>query len=192
MPNPKEKRSTERVAGRKKFELPPREVRVIIDNPVRELLQSITQEAPAVQPHPMLAEEPKALLVAVPALKEAVSPKRKSVPKVKAATEARNLIVVSGERGKEYDFFQKKYGKLIGKARLRVCEVLYDLSNGQGRKECFSSIGKLATLTGFTERYIFKLVGQLESLGFVEKVETINTATVKGTTFRLHLEPVIK
>ena len=189
---PKEKRST-RVAGKRKFELPPREARVVDDNPVRELLLSIQ---PPVIPEKTGILEPSAiapLRIVEPQSKPA-SPNRKPPKKqaIIAGTELAKPPQSNIVRGQDFDYFKRKYERLLGKAQMIVCEAIYDLSLGLGNPDCFYSVGKLAQETGFTDRYIFKLVGQLETLGFIEKVETFNTATKKGTIFRLHLEPTIK
>lgn len=191
MAAPKEKRP-DRVAGKRKFELPPRETRVITDNPVRDLLQEIGREAGATEPlAPPLIEAPQPQIPAVPQLREVRKGKVRT-PRTRTPGETRMTTSVVVERGASFEHFRQKYGPLLGRSRLAVCEALYDLSHGLGQQECFYSVGKLAEATGFTDRYLFKLVGQLESYGFIEKVEIFNTATKKGTLFRLHLEPVIK
>lgn len=189
---PKEKKAT-RVAGKRKFELPPRETRVVDDNPVRELLLSLQPPAVADVPIALPQSEISPLRIVEPQSKPA--PSNRQQPK-KQKEQVKNDLVIQQQsnvaRGQDFDYFRRKYERLLGKARMIVCEAIYDLSLGVGNPNCFYSIGKLAQETGFTDRYIFKLVGQLEALGFIEKVETFNTATKKGTIFRLHLEPTIK
>ncbi len=189
---PKEKKAT-RVAGKRKFELPPREARVVDDNPVRELLLSIQPtDAPEV-PGILQQSEITPLRIVEPQSKP--TPQNKKHPKKQAVSTVTELAKPHQSkivRGQDFDYFKRKYERLLGKARMIVCEAIYDLSLGVGNPDCFYSVGKLAQETGFTERYIFKLVGQLEAIGFIEKVETFNTATRKGTIFRLHLEPTIK
>lgn len=189
---PKEKKTT-RVAGKRKFELPPREIRVVDDNPVRELLLSIKPPIVSDLPAVIQRQENAPLKIVEPYIQPAtpnLKPSKKQA--VKATNNPDKQQQSNIARGQDFDYFRRKYERLLGKARMIVCEAIYDLSLGVGNPDCFYSVGKLALETGFTERYIFKLVGQLDALGFIEKVETFNTATKKGTIFRLHLEPSIK
>ncbi len=189
---PKEKKSA-RVAGKRKFELPPREVRVVEDNPVRELLLSI--QPPVVTNPSAIPQQPEGaqLKIVEPYSNPITSDGKQSKKQtIKARTELDKQQYTSTTRGQDFDYFKRKYERLLGNAQMIICEAVYNLSLGLGNPDCFYSIGKLAQETGFTERYIFRLVGQLEALGFIEKVETFNTATKKGTVFCLHLEPLIK
>lgn len=191
---PKEKLSG-RVAGKRKFELPPREERVISDNPVRDLLRSITQESTLIEPvvSPQVeAQPPQIVETGSPAVAPSNKEKKVRTPKAKAAKESRQAKRLVVGQDATFSLFKQKYGQLLGQTRTAICEAIYDLSYGLGQSECFYSASKLAAATGFSDRYIFKLVGQLESFGFIEKVEIFNTATKKGTTFRLHLEPILK
>lgn len=191
---PKEKQSG-RIAGKRKFELPPREERVVSDNPVRDLLRSLNPENAPIEPITHLPVEalPTAIIeTRSPAVLPSAKQKKLPAPKAKAAKErSRTAQLVIGQDA-SFALFKQKYGQLLGEARSAICEAIYNLSYGLGQSECFYSASKLAEATGFSDRYIFKLVGQLEALGFIEKVEIFNTATKKGTTFRLHLEPIIK
>ncbi|MBS1807452.1 MAG: hypothetical protein JST84_04595 [Acidobacteria bacterium] len=189
---PKEKKTT-RVAGKRKFELPPREVRVVDDNPVRELLLSIKPPTVSDPPTALQQQENPPFKIVEPYIKPA-PPSQKLAKKqtAKATPASVNRPQSNITRGQDFEYFTRKYERLLGKARMIVCGAIYDLSLGVGNQDCFYSVGKLAQETGFTDRYIFKLVGQLETLGFIEKVETFNTATKKGTIFRLHLEPTFK
>jgi|SRR5581483_4036931 len=191
MAAPKEKRP-ERVAGKRKFELPPHETRVITDNPVRDLLREIEQGAGGAEPVVSLVEVMPPAVIEVPPAPPAVRKEKVRTPKTRLSGETRKTKHLVVERDASFEHFRQKYGRLLGKSRLAICEALYALSYGLGQQECFYSASRLAEATGFTDRYIFKLVGQLEAFGFIEKVEIFNTAIKRGTTFRLHLEPVIK
>lgn len=72
--------------------------------------------------------------------------------------------------------------------KLRVCRVLYDHTYAAGRDTFFTSYEKLARLAGLEKKQCAINVKQLESLGFVERLNIYNTATKQGTDFRLHLE----
>lgn len=84
--------------------------------------------------------------------------------------------------------FILKSGGRIGK--LRICEVLYNNTYAVGRETFFTSYEKLAKLTNLERKQCSINVKQLESLGFVERVNIFNTATRQGTEFKLHLRQV--
>lgn len=191
---PKEKQPG-RIAGKRKFELPPREDRVVNDNPVRDLLRALNQESTPIEPVPGYEVEvglPAIIETGPPAVLPSAKQKKQPPPKAKTAKEGGRAAQLVIGQDATFTLFKQKYGQLLGAARSAICEAIYNLSYGLGQTECFYSASKLAEATGFSDRYIFKLVGQLEALGFIEKVGIFNTATKKGTTFRLHLEPIIK
>lgn len=91
-----------------------------------------------------------------------------------------------------FDEFVGRWGFVLrsgGRAgKLRICQVLYDNTYAAGRDTFFTSYEKLAKLTGLEKKQCAINVKQLESLGFVERLNIYNTATKQGTEFRLHLE----
>jgi hypothetical protein len=82
--------------------------------------------------------------------------------------------------------FVLRSGGRVGK--LRICEVLYENTYGVGRETFFTSYEKLAKLAGLEKKQCAINVKQLESLGFIERLNIYNTATKQGTEFKLHLE----
>jgi hypothetical protein len=82
--------------------------------------------------------------------------------------------------------FVLRSGGRIGK--LRICEVVYENTYGAGRETFFTSYEKLARLAGLEKKQCAINVKQLESLGFIERLNIYNTATKQGTEFKLHLE----
>lgn len=84
--------------------------------------------------------------------------------------------------------FILRSGERFGK--LRVCQVLYENTYAAGQETFFTSYEKLARLAGLEKKQCAINIRQLESLGFVERVNIYNTATRQGTEFRLHLEPL--
>lgn len=82
--------------------------------------------------------------------------------------------------------FVLRSGGRVGK--LRICQVLYENTYGAGQETFFTSYEKLAKLTGLEKKQCAINVKQLESLGFIERVNIYNTATRQGTEFKLHLE----
>lgn len=84
-----------------------------------------------------------------------------------------------------WDFVLRSGGRT---GKLRICRALYENTYGAGRDTFFTSYEKLAKLTGLEKKQCAINVKQLESLGFVERLNIYNTATKQGTEFRLHLE----
>lgn len=82
--------------------------------------------------------------------------------------------------------FVLRSGGRVGK--LRICEVLYENTYGAGRETFFTSYEKLAKLAGLEKKQCAINVKQLESLGFIERLNIYNTATKQGTEFKLQLE----
>lgn len=74
--------------------------------------------------------------------------------------------------------------------KLDICRVLYEQTYAVGKRTCFTSYEKLGALCGLGKATTVKNVKQLEELGFIERAAVYNTATKKGTEFRLHLERV--
>ena len=79
-------------------------------------------------------------------------------------------------------------GSRIGK--LRICEVIYENTYAIGGETFFTSYEKLAKLAGIEKKQCSVNIKQLESLGFVERLNIFNTATKQGTEFKLHLNPL--
>ena len=91
-----------------------------------------------------------------------------------------------------FDEFVARWGFVLrsgGRAgKLRICQVLYENTYASGRDTFFTSYEKLARLAGLEKKQCAINVKQLESLGFVERLNIYNTATKQGTEFRMHLE----
>jgi hypothetical protein len=91
-----------------------------------------------------------------------------------------------------FDDFVERWGFILrsgGRAgKLRICEVLYNNTYAIGKETFFTSYDKLAKLTNLEKKQCSINIRQLESLGFVERLNIFNTATKQGTEFKLHLE----
>jgi hypothetical protein len=101
-----------------------------------------------------------------------VAPVRQASPSFKDFVERWGFILRSGGRA----------------GKLRICEVLYNNTYAIGRETFFTSYEKLAKLTDLEKKQCSINIRQLESLGFVERLNIFNTATKQGTEFKLHLE----
>ena len=64
---------------------------------------------------------------------------------------------------------------------------LSHMTHALGTDRCLTSMPKLASAAGVSERQTYNVVKELEKHGFIERPETFNTPTKKGTIFRLNL-----
>jgi hypothetical protein len=103
-----------------------------------------------------------------------------------------NPLTTSSSAPMTFDEFVERWGFVLrsgGRAgKLRICQVFYENTYAAGRDTFFTSYEKLARLAGLEKKQCAINVKQLESLGFVERLNIYNTATKQGTEFRLHLE----
>lgn len=86
--------------------------------------------------------------------------------------------------------FEEHFGQwrpFLTEGQMCVLEALYNMTHAKGTDSCMSSMPKLATASGVSERQTYNVVKELERHGFIERPETFNTPTKKGTIFRLHL-----
>jgi hypothetical protein len=114
----------------------------------------------------------------VPVVREAGAP-------VKPTTPTPSTWITFEDFVARWGFILRSGGR-VGK--LRICQVLYENTYGVEQDTFFTSYEKLAKLTGLEKKQCAINVKQLESLGFIERVNIYNTATRQGTEFRLHLE----
>lgn len=86
--------------------------------------------------------------------------------------------------------FEEHFGQwrpFLSEGQICILEALYDMTHAKGTDNCMSSMPKLAAAAGVSERQTYNVVKELEKHGFIERPETFNTPTKKGTIFRLHL-----
>lgn len=86
--------------------------------------------------------------------------------------------------------FEEHFGvwqPFLTEGQMCVLEALYDMTHAKGTDICMSSMPKLSAASGVSERQTYNVVKELERHGFIERPETFNTPTKKGTIFRLHL-----
>lgn len=86
--------------------------------------------------------------------------------------------------------FEAHFGQwrpFLSEAQMCVLEALYNMTHAKGDSECLTSMPKLAAAAGVSERQTYNVVKELERNGFIERPETFNTPTKKGTVFRLFL-----
>jgi hypothetical protein len=86
--------------------------------------------------------------------------------------------------------FEGHFGQwrpFLTEGQMCILEALYDMTHAKGTDTCMSSMPKLAAASGVSERQTYNVVKELERHGFIERPETFNTPTKKGTIFRLHL-----
>jgi len=86
--------------------------------------------------------------------------------------------------------FSTRWTSFMRPAQLAVCRAIWEMTYAIGQSECFSSMTRLAAAANLSERQCYRSVDQLERRGFVERIETFNTAKTKGTIFILHAQPI--
>lgn len=185
---------TSKLLGRVKS--PSREpLEVPADDESPRAAESFTNEESAAQTRPELAPPVKLRAQAEPPavrrLDEARAESR--VPAVvRESDEAGKSVIAAPSVPISFDEFVARWGFVLrsgGRAgKLRICQVLYENTFGAGRDTFFTSYEKLARLTDLEKKQCAINVKQLESLGFIERLNIYNTATRQGTEFKLHLE----
>jgi hypothetical protein len=157
-------------------------------SPVEEAVtQALPEPAPQAK---LLRPRAQAEPAAVRRLEEARAESR--VPAAREAEGAGESSNAAPAATMTFDEFVARWGFVLrsgGRAgKLRICQVLYENTFGAGRETFFTSYEKLARLTGLEKKQCAINVKQLESLGFIERLNIYNTATRQGTEFKLHLE----
>jgi hypothetical protein len=97
---------------------------------------------------------------------------------------------VETERQGERSAFEEHFDvwqPFLTEGQMCVLKALYDMTHAKGTDSCMSSMPKLSAASGVSERQTYNVVKELERYGFIERPETFNTPTKKGTIFRLHL-----
>jgi DNA-binding MarR family transcriptional regulator len=91
------------------------------------------------------------------------------------------------ERSSAFEEHFSVWRPFLTEGQMCILEALYDMTHAKGTDTCMSSMPKLAAASGVSERQTYNVVKELEKHGFIERPETFNTPTKKGTIFRLHL-----
>jgi DNA-binding MarR family transcriptional regulator len=155
-------------------------------------LSSQSDEAAAVSP-PQAQAEP---LQIFKELREATSaPDEPGDGAVRKAATIAEVIPHRAEGIKEiptpdagaFDAHFGQWRPFLSEAQMCVLEALYNMTHAKGDSECLTSMPKLAAAAGISERQMYNVVKELERNGFIERPETFNTPTKKGTVFRLLL-----
>jgi hypothetical protein len=128
-------------------------------------------------------------------LREAVVAEEPAGVVVEKETPRREEIAPPEENREEIYFpddgtFDAHFGQwkpFLSEAQMCVLEALYKITHAKGVAECLTSMPKLAAAAGVSERQTYNVVKELERNGFIERPETFNTPTTKGTIFRLLL-----
>ena len=198
MAKPKEK-FVRRVAGASKFRLPERAVRTVEENPLREILREAKAQEEArflpattvVAPQsqgPTAEQQPRRVQTRkpnVPAVAQAV----KKPLAINPLSSPLPVITKLEESPADFAGFLSKWSTILHSGQIKFCRTLYELTYANGKEEFFTSMPKLAAAAGLKERQCYNIVKQLELLGILARPHIYNTATKKGTVFRLILTP---
>lgn len=123
-----------------------------------------------------VAEEPSAVVV----------PETHLLPVEAVALDDASEDFSSPDSG-AFDAHFGQWRPFLSEAQMCVLEALFNMTHARGVGECLSSMPKLAAAAGVSERQTYNVVKELEKNGFIERPETFNTPTKKGTVFRLLL-----
>lgn len=160
---------------------------------VREVVEHSSQSDKAAVPPPQAQVEP---LQIFKELREAsTAPDEPGDATAREATTVAEVIPRRAEGTKELrtldaGAFEAHFGQwrpFLSEAQMCVLEALYNMTHAKGDTECLTSMPKLAAAAGISERQTYNVVKELERNGFIERPETFNTPTKKGTVFRLLL-----
>lgn len=94
---------------------------------------------------------------------------------------------VSAPNAGAFKEYFSQWRPFLSEAQMCVLEALFNMTHALGISECLTSMPKLSAAAGVSERQTYNVVKELERTGFIERPETFNTATKKGTVFRLLL-----
>lgn len=112
---------------------------------------------------------------------EAQRQKETPPPASKAEPEGRR------EHSEAFESIFGQWRPFLSEAQMYILEALYNMTHVMGIDRCLTSMPKLAAAAGVSERQTYNVVKELERHGFIERPETFNTPTKKGTIFRLNL-----
>lgn len=179
-----------REAGKSKFRLPERAPRPVEENPLRELLKEAkAQEEAALEPEARAPRDTPVKKIAG----VRVAPKKEIIntpaPDIAGVSATATLEVAIEAQPITFAEFSRRWSPILRSGQMGVCRALFEMTYEAGLTECFTSMPRLAEAAGLKERQCYNVVGQLELLGFIERLEIFNTPTQKGTVFRLNVEP---
>ena len=179
-----------REAGKSKFRLPERAPRPVEENPLRELLKEAkAQEEAGLEPKaPAPQDTPVKKIAGV-----RVSQKKEIIntpaPEIAGVSLSQTPETAGAAPPITFAEFSRRWSPILRSGQMGVCRALFEMTFEAGLTECFTSMPRLAEAAGLKERQCYNVVGQLELLGFIERLEIFNTPTQKGTVFRLNIEP---
>jgi hypothetical protein len=97
---------------------------------------------------------------------------------------------IAPARREQSGAFEGHFGQwrpFLSDGEMCVLEALFQMTHAVGSDHCLTSMPRIAAAAGISERQTYNVVRGLEKYGFIERPETFNTPTKKGTVFRLHL-----
>lgn len=163
----------------------------VSDEPPAQAEETSSAPLPQTQAEPLqifkelreaaVTEELPAATVEAPAAAEAPPAPEQSHPQVETGEAA------ASPHAGAFDAHFGQWRPFLSEAQMCVLEALYNMTHAKGDAECLTSMPKLASAAGISERQTYNVVKELERNGFIERPETFNTPTKKGTIFRLFL-----
>lgn len=152
--------------------------------------EHVEEAAPA--PLPQAQAEPLQIFkelreAVVPPDEPALAAAQEAVPAPEEVSRAEAGEATPPPTAGVFDAHFGQWKPFLSEAQMCVLEALYNMTHAKGVSECLTSMPKLAAAAGVSERQTYNVVKELERTGFIERPETFNTPTKKGTVFRLLL-----
>lgn len=91
-----------------------------------------------------------------------------------------------------FEDFERAFKKLLSKADLKVCKIIFAQTYAVGKLKCIVRIDDLVAQVKTSKRHLFRVLSELENSGFIERGGIYNTPTVKGIEITFHPVPRIK
>lgn len=88
-----------------------------------------------------------------------------------------------------FEQLELRWKAVLRRAELSVLKALYEMIYAQGLTELLTSPAQISVRAGIDKRHCQRVIAKFEMLGLIEKGETFNTKTKKGTVYHLHLVP---
>lgn len=116
---------------------------------------------------------------------EAADRVEEAQPFVEVKEEVKEVVPSSDDQ--TFEMYFARWRPFFTEAQVSVLKALFNMTHAKGEAECLSSMPRLAAAANISERQTYNVVRELEGMGFIERPETFNTRTKKGTIFRLLL-----
>lgn len=91
-----------------------------------------------------------------------------------------------------FEDFERAFKKLLSKADLKLCRIIFAQTYAVGKSKCIVRIDDLVSQINTSKRHLFRVLSELENSGFIERGGIFNTPTIKGIEITFYPVPRIK